>query len=123
VPYGTAIPNSYGASAVLAWTGFPSVTEGNFTFVVNAAPSNQRVVVFLGSGAWNQPIYNGNLLVRAPWKRICVDYTDFVGYSELPFALSPPTIGKTLFAQAWFSDPFASARSGLTSALEVLVYP
>jgi hypothetical protein len=123
IKFGTGKPTSFGSTPELEWTGFPSASAHDFQFVVNSAMPNQLAVLLVSAHTWNQPFFGGTLYVHPPLMRAGVVPLDFVGYGELPYALSPAAIGTTFFAQAWFADPWDSQGCGLTSGLEVLVYP
>jgi hypothetical protein len=123
IAYGVGKLNSYGASPVLDYYGFPSVQEQNFNWVVHSAIPHQPAVVFIGAQSWSQAFQGGLLYVRPPLSRVAVMSLDFVGYAEAPFALSPAMIGTTIYAQAWSKDPGDALGVGLSSALEVLVHP
>jgi len=123
IEFGLGKLTSSGASPLMRSQGFPSVADNNFRLVVDSAMPNQTAVVFVGGASWNQPFLGGTLYVRPPVKRVGVLSLDFVGYAELPYTLTAPKIGTTFFAQAWFQDPGDSLGCGISSALEVLVYP
>lgn len=123
IPYGAGQQNSYGSTTTLKWIGFPSVSENSFQFVVDSGVANQPAVVFVGYQPWNQPFFGGRLFVRPPLKRVGALALDFVGYGEVPFALNPLWVGKSIFAQAWCRDPWSSFGCAVSGGLEVEVYP
>ena len=123
IPYGTAKPNSYGASPTVLFDGFPSVADQDFEIGLQAGMPNQKAVVFHGSSAAAIPFFGGTLWAQPPLVRDFVLQLDLFGYGIGSVALSPGMVGQTLYFQVWFGDPGDPLKVGLSEGLQVLVYP
>jgi hypothetical protein len=111
---------SNGLRAALAWDGTPSVSANDFDVVLsNARPGSQgRLIV--GRQSASQPFSGGTLLVKEPTvlSNFTVD-ANGAAVIRVPLAERPGLVGKELYFQVLFSDPFEGNDYSMSDGLHI----
>jgi hypothetical protein len=123
IPYGAPKLNSSGGFGTVRWSGFPSVTDQEFSVGIDLALPNVWCAVFSGLAPTNTPFCGGRLRVRPPLKRYPRFKSDFIGFGMRAIPLAPWMAGQNLYFQVWYADEQDVFGCSVTDALQVLVHP
>ena len=123
-PYGSGTTGSGGFEPLLDATGCPAPT-GALTITIEEGLGGAPGLLFIGTSAASLPWAGGNLLVAPPFISISLALSGAAGlpgagsralYSALQDSTPAPV---TIYLQAIFLDPAATAGLALTRGLEV----
>ncbi|MEM7205065.1 MAG: hypothetical protein AAF628_32725 [Planctomycetota bacterium] len=124
--YGPLTPNTAGPGAVMAASGSASIAANNLTISVSGCPPAKAGLFVFGQNRIQTPLYDGNLLVGAPIKRIQPPVvTDGSGNASYNLDLTAPLFtalplmaDDVLFFQFWYRDT-SPAGANLSDGLRV----
>jgi len=124
IVYGLGKVGSNGQRAEVAWSGTPSVSANDFEVVLSNALAGSRGDLIVGRQSASQPFSGGTLLVKEPTvlSRFTVE-ADGTAVIHVPLAGRPGLVGKEMYLQVLFSDPFAGNDYSMSDGLHIDVCP
>ena len=121
--YGTGKLTSSGGVATIGWTGYPSLSMGDFKLTLSGGPMQSWGLVFWGNQPQSSPFKGGLMLVARPQMRDRRFTTDAFGFMSTKIKSDPSMIGQTRYYQIWFKDPLDPFKAGTSDALEITFCP
>lgn len=123
--YGTGKRTSRGEIPVLASTGLPRRSFGNFAVTLERAIPREIAFLFHGFESESVPWLGGTLLVRPPLVRLPARKLGALGQGAWPIPVGAGDFGTHRYFQAWFRDAAHpdGTGSGLSNGLAVTFCP
>lgn len=121
--YGTPKTNSIGGYSYLSYSGFPSLSGGNFMIWADGALPNTLGLFFHSSTPGEIPYAGASLLMRGPFQRTPVQTMGWLGSAGLEVSIDPSMVGTKRYYQFWYLDSGDPFGVGLSAAMEVQFYP
>lgn len=117
--YCTAKLTSTFNSPVIASTGTPSQSAGNFQVTLAGAIANSPAIVVWGATSDNAPFNGGVLCIAPPLTRGPLTFTSGAGTASFAPTILPAEVGTLRRYQWWFRDPADAQGTGLSNGLAV----
>lgn len=124
IVYGLGKLGSNAQRAQLAWNGTPSLSANDFDVVLSNALPGSHGKLIVGRQSASQPFSGGTLLVKEP--TVLSNFTVDGGGAaviRVPLAGRPGLVGKELYFQVLFSDPFEGNDYSMSDGLHIDVCP